>query len=161
MTDHRPRRGPYPSVGFTKHVQDVNLGPLYGGIQGAVTADSLGLPLAIARTSGRIREIQLSCVASGKDDTNALNFQADVKINGVTCLTTKPKIEHVSGEASQYKTTYSVEADTGITEAVINWAANEFSPGDIITWDFDITRTASPTTEISTPCIIVELEPAI
>lgn len=159
--DHRPRRGPYPGVGFSKQVQDVNLGPLFDGIAGDQTGDASGRFLGIARTSGKIVGVKLSCAASGKDDTNALNFQADVKINGVTCLSTKPKIEHVSGEASQYKTTYPEAADTGITEAALNYAANEFVPGDIITWDFDITRTASPTTEINTPSIVVELEPNI
>ena len=159
--DHRPRRGPYPGVGFTKQVQDVNLGPLYDGFSGEFTADDHGRFLGIARTSGKVRGVQLSCLASGKDDSNPLNFEVDVQINGVTCLTTKPKIAHVSGEASQQKTTYPEAADTGITAAALNYAANTFGPGDVITADFDITRTASPTTEISFPGIIVELEPNI
>ncbi len=159
--DHRPRRGPYPGVGFTKQVQDVNLGPLYDTLSGEITASLTGRLLGVARTSGMIRGVHLSCLASGKDDDYALSFSAAVKINEVAALATQPIIAHVSGEASQAKTTYSEAADTGITEMELNYAANEFSPGDIISWDFELTRTASPTTEMANIGIVVELEPNI
>ena len=159
--DHRPRRGPYPGVGFTKQVQDVNLGPLFDTLSGEITASLTGLLLGVARTSGRIIGVELACLASGKDDDYALSFSANVKINAVAALATQPVIAHVSGEDSQVKTTYPEAADTGITEMELNYAANEFSPGDIISWDFELTRTASPTTEMANLAIIVELEPSI
>jgi hypothetical protein len=34
-----------------------------------------------------------------------------------------------------------------------------FDPGDVITADLVLTRTASPTTEILNPCLVLELEP--
>jgi len=79
-------------------------------------------------------------------------------INGTSALTTKPKIAHVSGEAATQKTTLET-GDTGITQCVVNAAANEFAVGDVITWNFEITRTASPTTEMFNPALVVEVEP--
>ncbi len=79
-------------------------------------------------------------------------------INGVSCLTTKPQVAHVSGEASSQKTTLEA-VDTGITQAVVNVAASEFAVGDVISWNMLLTRQASPTTEMSNPSVIVEVEP--
>jgi hypothetical protein len=67
-------------------------------------------------------------------------------------------ISHVSGEASQQKTT-KVTGDTGITQGVVDPTANTFTAGDIFTYELYLQRTATPTTEIANPCIVVELEP--
>jgi len=127
-------------------------------VSGEVTASKNSLSLGLARYGGKILGVGLSVLASGKDDTNSLYVEADVRINGVSCLTTKPKIAHVSGEASMQKTTLET-GDTGITQAVVNQSANTFAVGDLISWNMELTRTASPTTEISNPSIIVEVEP--
>ena len=127
-------------------------------VSGEVTA-SVSLPVGMMRTSGRIKAVDMSVLASGKDDTNALNVAGDVAINGVSCLTTNPEIAHVSGEASQQKTTFSVAGDTGITAAVVDETANTYNAGDVITATFTLTRTASPTTEINTPAMMIEFYP--
>lgn len=127
-------------------------------VSGEFTADKLNAPITVPKKAGKIGNVFLSCEQSGKDDAETLSFTCDVRINGTSCLTTPPVIAHVSGEVSQQKTT-KVTGDTGITQAVMdsdNWTYNE---GDVITGDLVITRTASPTTEIRTPCVIVELEP--
>jgi hypothetical protein len=64
----------------------------------------------------------------------------------------------VSGEASQQKTTIAT-GDTGITQAVMDTDNNSYNPGDVITVTLSLTRTASPTTEMLNPVIVLELEP--
>lgn len=155
----RPYKGPHPTVGFPEKVANVAMPPLTGGVSGEVTAGESHLPLGVVRVSGSIVGVELSVISSGKDDTNTLSIAGDVLINETSIFTTKPAIAHVSGEAAQHKTTHEDASDTGITEAVINASACSFEPGDIITWGYEITRTASPTSEISTPSILVELLP--
>lgn len=159
MQKGRRYSGPLPNPRFAQQVSDIALPPLVDCLSGEVTASVGGRPLGLARFDGSIVAVNLSCKVSGKDDSNDLYFEADVRINDTTVFTTKPQIAHVSGEAAQQKTTYEEAADTGITSAVINASAAEFSAGDVIEWDFLITRTASPTTEIADPCIMVELRP--
>lgn len=155
----RSDSGPLPNQRFAQQVADVAMVPLIGGISGELTTSPAGLPLGVARFDGAIVGVYGSVVASGKDDTNALSLEFDVTINRTSIFTTKPVIAHVSGEASQQKTTYPEAADTGITEAVINASAAEFSAGDVIAWNLVLTRTASPTTEMDHPNVIVELRP--
>jgi hypothetical protein len=133
--------------------------PMMYGYSGEITGSVNNQPLGAAVISGKISGISLSVEASGKDDTNTLSFDGDILINGTTCLTTKPVIAHVSGEASQQKTTMKT-GDTGITQAVLDQAANSISQGDVISCTFNLTRTASPTTEMQTPCVVVEFEPS-
>lgn len=157
-TEPRYYRGPLPNPAFDKQVAAVEMNLNMDTISGEVTASVGGRALGIAKYSGKILGVGLSVLASGKDDSNDLYVEADVMINGVTCLTTKPQIAHVSGEASQQKTTLQT-GDTGITAGVVDASAAEFTVGDIITWNMLLTRTASPTTEISNPSVIVEVEP--
>jgi hypothetical protein len=72
-------------------------------------------------------------------------------------LTTKPIIRSNHSTASAHKTT-KVSGDTEITQAEINPDARSFSAGDVFTFDFDLTRTATPTTEMSNLVVVVELE---
>ncbi|MCK5609741.1 hypothetical protein KAR91_48150, partial [Candidatus Pacearchaeota archaeon] len=65
-----------------------------------------------------------------------------------------------SGEASQQKTT-RVTGDTGIVQAAVNMDANTVTDGDMLTYDLDVARTASPDVEISNVVLVVELEPII
>jgi hypothetical protein len=157
-TEPRFYRGPLPDPNFGKLVAATEMQPDHGGVSGEVTASSGGLNLGTARYAGKILNVGLSVLASGKDDSNDLYVEADVLINGVSALTTKPRIAHVSGEASSQKTTLET-GDTGITQCVVNAAACEFAVGDVIQWNMLLTRTASPTTEISNPAIVVEVEP--
>jgi hypothetical protein len=157
-TEPRFYRGPFPDPAFGKQVAAVAMQLAEGSISGEVTANQTCMTLGIARYAGKVLNAALSVLGSGKDDTNDLYVEADVLINGVSCLTTKPKIAHVSGEAAAQKTTLET-GDTGITQCVINAAASEFAVGDVITWNFEITRTASPTTEMFNPALVVEVEP--
>ncbi|MGW8177640.1 MAG: hypothetical protein ACWGQW_02425 [bacterium] len=151
--------GPLPNQRFAQQVADIAMPPLFGSLSGEVTVSVMGQPLGQARFDGAVVGVHAAVLASGKDDTNALSATFDVKINGVSIFTTQPAIAHVSGEASQQKTTLPEAGDTGITDAVINASAAEFSAGDLINWDFKITRTNSPTTEMNSPSIMVELRP--
>jgi hypothetical protein len=157
-TEPRFYRGPFPDPAFGKQVAAVTMQLPEGSISGEVTTNATCLVLGIARYAGKILNAAVSVLGSGKDDSNDLYVEADVLINGASCLTTKPRVAHVSGEAAMQKTSL-VTGDTGIVQAVINVAACEFAVGDVITWNFEITRTASPTTEINNPAVVVEVEP--
>lgn len=129
--------------------------PIIYTISGEFTADDSGVPLTSPDFDGYIQKVNVSLGASGKDDTNTLSVEVDVKVNTSTIFTTKPKIAHVSGEASQAKNTLS--SGDGITEAVYDRTATDFDAGDIIYADIDVTRTASPTTEMSNLVLSVYL----
>lgn len=150
--------GPFANPAFRQQMAANILAPMMDSYSGEFTENMYGKPLGVARMAGRISDVSLSVAASGKDDSNTLSVAGDVYINGTSCLTTQPAISHISGEVSQFKTT-KVTGDTGITQRVLDYDNNSFSPGDIITYDLALTRTASPTTEIKHPSIIVGLEP--
>ncbi len=151
-------RGPFPGPSFDKQVAGVSMQLDMDCISGEVDTSVGGRSLGIARYAGKVLGVHLSMM-SGKDDAaDDLYVEADVMINGVTCLTTKPQIAYVSGEAAVQKSTL-VTTGTGLTQAVVNVAASEFAVGDVITWNMLLTRTASPTVEVSNPSIIVEVEP--
>ncbi len=151
-------RGPLPDPAFGKQAASVAMQLNDGWVSGEITASRTNEPLGLARYAGKVLNASLSVLASGKDDSNDLYVEADVMINEVSVLTTKPKVAHVSGEASSQKTSLET-GDTGITQAVINVAACEFAVGDVITWNLELTRTASPTTEINSAVLTVEVEP--
>jgi hypothetical protein len=153
-------QGPFVSVAINKQNAANIQAPLVGVVSGEFTTSSPGVPLGAMNGGGRMSNVWLSIATSGKDDAQTLGVEVDVKINGSTCLATKPKILHVSGEASQQKTT-KITGDTGITQAVMNASANTYTAGDVITWDRTVTRTASPTTEMANLVVVVEFEPII
>jgi hypothetical protein len=148
---------PLPETGWRERLALNVMPPLQGCVSGELTANSV-LPLGLARFKGAVKDVFISVAASGKDDSNTLSVAGEVRINGTTCLSTQPAIAHVSGEASQQKTT-GTTGDTGITAAVLDYTNYTFDIGDYFEAEFKLTRTASPTTEIANPCIIVELEP--
>jgi hypothetical protein len=152
-------KGPFATVSINKQNAANFGGPYVDTYSGQITATQRGKPLGAIGVGGRVSNVWLSCLASGKDDGNTLSIAADVKINGTTCLTTQPAIAHVSGEASQQKTT-KITGDTGITQASMS-SSNTVTAGDVLTYDLVLTRTATPTTEISNVVIVVELEPEI
>jgi len=149
---------PLPYVEANKQQASYIMAPLTYSKSGEFTTNISGLPIGALRNGARISDLWLSCQESGKDDTNTLSFTADVLINGTSALDTQPVIAHVSGEASQAKTS-RITGDTGITQAVMDEDNNLGSVGDTITIDLTLTRTASPTTEIKHPTVVVEFEP--
>ena len=151
-------RGPLPGPAFGQQVAGQVEPPVAAGYSGEITANVDNISIYSPRQAGRIANAYLSVGASGKDDSNTLSLELDVKINGTSVFTTKPKIAHVSGEASQQKTTL-VTGDTGITQAVMDTDNNDYNPGDVISYSFDLTRTASPTTEMARPVAVIELMP--
>jgi hypothetical protein len=150
--------GPFPSPHFFKQIAANVIVPVQAFISGEISASPGQSPVGAALRSGRVVGAWMSLGASGKDDSSALQISGEVYINGVTCLSTRPSIAHVSGEASQQKTT-KVPGDTGIAQAVIDATANTFSEGDVFSMDFTVVRTSSPTTEMSQCVVVVELEP--
>jgi hypothetical protein len=154
----RKYRGPYANPGFAQQVNEV-VEPRIGAVfSGEFTSTVRGYPLGAAKYAGRVEDAWFSVGASGKDDAETLSMTVDVKINGTSCLSTKPIIAHVSGEVSGQKTTKET-GDTGVTQAIINADACTYSPGDLFTADVVLTRTASPTTEVANIAVVVELEP--
>lgn len=154
----RANVGPFTQPGWRKRLAVNILNPLQGTYSGEVTADVNDFAIGTSRFAGEVVGVSLSVQASGKDDTNELNLSGEVYISGITCLTTTPKIAHISGEDSQNKTTIG-GLGAGTVEAVIDTTANTFSPGDVLSASFTVERTGSPTTEIKNPVILVELEP--
>ncbi|RJR46021.1 MAG: hypothetical protein C4576_11370 [Desulfobacteraceae bacterium] len=150
--------GPFPNPGFAKQVNEVMETSLVGLISGEIGADYLGVPLGAAKGEGKVVDVWLSLGDSGRDDGDALSVELDVKINGTSCLTTKPEISGEAGAASTNKTTKE-DDDTGVTQAVIDTSNNEYVAGDVFTYDLTLTRTATPTTEMANAVIVVELEP--
>lgn len=121
--------------------------PVTYAISGEFTADKTGIPVISPDFAGYVQKVTLGVGASGKDDTNTLSVEVDLKVNTTSVFTTKPKLAHVSGEASQAKNTLA--SGSGITQPVLNRTATDFSAGDILYADVDLTRTASPTTEMA------------
>jgi hypothetical protein len=154
--------GPLPSPNFHQQVSAVVLPPLVGFYSGEVSASIGQRPLGLARYAGKITGVYLSVSSCGKDDTaaNTPRISGEVYINGTTCLTTTPKIGCVSGETAAQKTTMVEAADTSVVAAVIDQTANDVAAGDVITWAITYGGSASPTTKLKHPCVLVEVTPS-
>jgi len=149
--------GPFPQPGWRKRISLNALDPMQATYSGELKA-TLGVgTIGAVRTSGRVNDYWISANACGQDDDAPLGITGELYINGTTCLSTKPTIYYVSGEASQTKTTKA--SGSGITQAVIDRTADTFTPGDVLTYQITLARTASPDVEMSNLCIVVELEP--
>lgn len=147
---------PMPSPGFKQQVAGYVEPPLTVNYSGQITAATKYDLAGVPRFAGHIGDVILSVAQCGRDDTNTLSLEADVLINGTTCLTTKPKIVDVQAVASTHRTTNA--SGQGITQAVMS-SANSYSAGDIITVAWSLTRTASPTTEMANAALVIELRP--
>jgi len=154
----KQKLGPYSTPGAMRQWAANEVSPMMALKSGELTANVSNAPLGASNIGGKIQDLWLSCEESGKDDSNTLSLTVDLKINGTSCLTTAPIIAHVSGEASTNKTT-KVSGDTGVTQAVVNPAANDLSPGDMLTYNMTLTRTANPTTEMRNMAVAVIFEP--
>jgi hypothetical protein len=116
-----------------------------------ITSSLEGAFAFVVPKSGEITNIGLYIDNTGEDATNPLEIEADVKINGITVLTTKPKITKDAADGSN-----SYVAGTGITQAVLDTSALEFEVGDKITVDLNLTRTASPTDEMAGVVVMID-----
>lgn len=152
------KRGAQPTAHFSKQVAAYVQPPLTYEVSGEFTASKNGITLGAARLASKVVDAWISVGGSGRDDSNTLSLAANIKINGTTCLSTQPAVAGNNGSASEHKTT-KITGDTGITQAAINPAANTANEGDIISLDLSLTRTASPTTEMSNIAVVVEFEP--
>lgn len=121
----------------------------FAAVQGEVTADSNARFIFEAQDAGVVSSFVGGELENGSDASNPLTMTFECKKNGTTILTTKPSITKAAAADTRVSTENS---GTGITQAVIKTDGSAaFAKGDIFEVDFDITRTASPTTEITTP----------
>jgi hypothetical protein len=153
--------GPLPTPNFPQQVS-ASVFPTFSGFYSGEVTTSLGQrPLGLARYAGKITGVYLSVGSCGKDDTaaNTPRISGEVYINGTTCLTTTPKIGCVSGETAAQKTTMTEAADSSVVAAVIDRTANTIAAGDVITWAYTYGGSASPTTKLKHPCVLVEVTP--
>lgn len=149
-------RGPWPNPSMQRKVVQKDPAPLMAIISGEITAD-VGAPIGVSNISGRVVDVYLSLEERGRDDSNTHTLDMDVLINGTSCLSTKPKIAANNGSASDQATT--AESGTGITQAVIDTDNDDVSQGDVLRYFGTLTRTASPTTEMSDGVVVVVIEP--
>jgi hypothetical protein len=154
--------GPLPTPNFPQQVAAAVFPPFVGYYSGEMTASIGQRPLGLARYAGNITGVYLSVSSCGKDDTaaNTPRISGEVYINGTTCLTTTPKIGCVSGETAAQKTTFAEAADSSCVAAVVDPTANTVAVGDVITWALTYGGSASPTTKIKHPCVLVEVTPS-
>ena len=147
-----------PWAGFSQQATEFALQPLEGVINRDVTASVTNRMLGIARCGGRIEDIVIGLAAGGVDNESAISLEVDIKIDGTSCCTTKPKISYVSGELDKAITTN--ESGEGIIETIIDHDNKEFTDGSVFTYDATVVKT-TPDTEMSGLGIMVKLEPLI
>ena len=129
--------------GFYEHIVYFN-----PHIAGEVTADATHT-VFIAPAAGTIVDVVDGVLENGSDASNALTMAFDVKKNGTSVASTVPAIAKTAASDARVTTQSS---GTGITQFVAKTDGTAtFAAGDTITIVFDITRTASPTTEITGP----------
>lgn len=119
---------------------------------GEVTADTLRT-VFVAPQAGQIVSVVGGVEENGSDGSNPLTMTFTVKKGATAVCSTDPAILKTAASDAQVDTYAS---GTGITQAIIKTDGSAtFAAGDNISCLFDITRTASPTTEITTPSVIV------
>lgn len=120
---------------------------------GAVNADALGAQLWVAPFAGKITDVVLGVGTIGVDAVNPLSLTATVKKNTTAVCTTDPNID----KSATVKNTFA--AGTGITQAALKTDGTAvFAKGDILTVDWDVTRT-TPGTEFADATVIVTIKP--
>lgn len=116
---------------------------------GNLTSSSTGNYLWTAPVAGMVVDVGIRVGTTGSDSTEDLEVEGDINIDGTTCMTTLPKITKAASNGADTFT-----AGTGVTQGVVNAAANTFDRGDALTFDLDLERTASPSIEIADITII-------
>lgn len=122
---------------------------------GEITATKHGIPVVAPDFKGQVEDVFIAVGGCGRDDSNALSIEADVKIGGTSVCSTKPKISGKNGAASTSR--HSFASGEGVVQGVVDEDNNGFDPGDMIMLNLDLTRTATPTTEIQNVIITVAL----
>jgi hypothetical protein len=146
--------GVIPSPGIRNQVLD--RGPKISySFSGEITSSKSGTPIFAPDFAGKVADVHLCLANGGKDDDETLAIEGDLLIGGTSVFTTKPKITHVSGESAAARSTF--ETDDGIQSCVIDHDNNDFSAGDVFMFNYALTRTASPTTEINNLVVLVDL----
>ncbi len=149
---------PKPSVNFDKLVRQtqadadrVSQTYCYNKI-GNITSSITGAPIGVVVESGTITDFVVGLSNRGRDDVHDLSLSVDLKKNGVSIISGELSIDDsVSGEAGTYAVTAS--APTFTSTAVVR--------GDLLSLDATLTRTASPTTEMSDLFTSVKIIPVI
>lgn len=115
-------------------------------LEGNITADTTAIILVVPTGYvGRIVEIVGFTEERGVDGSNPLQLVYTIKKNTTAVATTDPVIT----KAAAAGLLSTLVTATGVTPAVIKPGTEpELAAGDIIQITYDITRTASPGTEI-------------
>jgi hypothetical protein len=116
---------------------------------GDLTSSSTGNFLWAAPTSGRVIDVGLRVGTTGTDGDDDLYVEGDINIGGTTCMDTLPKVDQAATDGDN-----TFVSGTGLTQGVMDTAANDFEAGDELTYDLDLERTASPSDEIADITII-------
>ena len=153
----REKAGPYPAPGWRKRIATEIQTPLAYAFSGELKANLYNATMGAATKNGLVKNVFLTVLNCGRDDSNPLQVTGEVYINGTTCLSTKPSIGGNASTAGTQKSSFDGVAST--TAAVVSSSANTFVKGDVFTCSLTLVRTASPTTEIRNPVVVVELEP--
>lgn len=132
--------------------------PLAGFVAGVypddITANASALVAYVATKPGQIVNAGLYVAGSGMDDINPLSLELDVMINGTSIFSILPLIS---------KSTWGVAANTfkagyGVTVGVVDGEANTLAVGDVVTFDLELIRTASPTEEMAGAVLVLEIQ---
>lgn len=122
------------------------------GVTGEVTADATH-PLFAAEKAGRVVSVVGGALENGSDATNPLSMSFDVSKGATAVASTNPAFDKTAAADTRVST---ANAGTGITQAVLKTDGSaSFAKGDVFSVVFNITRTASPTTEITSPFVMV------
>jgi len=94
-------------------------------------------------------DVGLRVGTTGTDGDDDLYVEGDINIGGTTCMDTLPKVDQAATDGDN-----TFVSGTGLTQGVMDTAANDFEAGDELTYDLDLERTASPSDEIADITII-------
>jgi hypothetical protein len=137
--------------GYTKSETHLFFAPASGNFTADATPSVVVAPFACT-----VVDVIGSVGQNGVDVSNPLDLKFTASKNGTALCTTDPDIAKAAGTG--VKTT--AVAGTGITQAVVKSDGTQtVAKGDLIKVLFDITRTASPGTEIADAAAIVVVRP--
>lgn len=145
---------PFPFVNFPKIIKnaigeaDVPAQLFSYDVSGELTSNIVGMPIGGVVESGVITDFLVALGNCGRDDTDDLSMSVNLKINGVTALSTPVVITGASDEAG-----VATFADTP------TFANTSVVRGDLLTLDVTLTRT-TPDTEMKTLYTTVKIVPA-
>jgi hypothetical protein len=145
---------PFPSVNFSKlvqkamSVQSMPLQVLSYDQSGEVTSSVIGQPIGTVLADGVLSDFVVSLANQGRDDTNDLSLSVDLLLNGASVLSTPVVLIGASGEAGAH-----------LVGDLPTFSTTDVERGDILTANYTLTRTASPTTEMNTLCSSVKIIP--